>query len=336
MMPDSSSKSVESQVSELKVSGHTMALEPGLYCVFSAPDGPVADPTTGLPVVRISPAPLPGLGQIEVVGLDPQGWIGADAATLVRVSRSRSNLLVTVYQASGSATEAPQIQVVRISGAVPDAVAPAPKPRVGGPAAEPERMEIVAHVYGRGDVGNHIGTWTGEPGSKRWIEGFGISAIGDVPQSDIEYQAVLGRGWLSPWSDGGQFCGSRGMSLPILGLRIRLRGASETTHAVRLSATFVDGSKVGPVEGGEACEAPSLAALEAFNVTIEPRDAKPTARRAKDAPAPASKAPGGKKPAAPIQAKPAAQARTPVAPEPAPKPAVSAAKKKPAGPTRRG
>jgi hypothetical protein len=31
---------------------------------------------------------------------------------------------------------------------------------------------------------------------------------------DIEYQAVLGRGWLSPWIEGGKFCGSRGMALP--------------------------------------------------------------------------------------------------------------------------
>ena len=30
----------KNQIAELKVSGHTMALEPGLYCVFCAPDSP--------------------------------------------------------------------------------------------------------------------------------------------------------------------------------------------------------------------------------------------------------------------------------------------------------
>ncbi len=60
-------------------------------------------------------------------------------------------------------------------------------------------------------------------GAGRWIEGFGIAAPEGVATQDLEYQAVLGRGWLSPWILSGGFCGGRGMSLPILGLR----GAAE-------------------------------------------------------------------------------------------------------------
>ena len=69
-----------------------------------------------------------------------------------------------------------------------------------------------------------LGDWLGEKGSKRWIEGFGIAPTKLLEPKDLEYQAVLGKGWLSPWVEGGQFCGSRGMALPILGLRLRLRG----------------------------------------------------------------------------------------------------------------
>ena len=76
---------------------------------------------------------------------------------------------------------------------------------------------MLAHVQGQGDVGGQLGAWIGERGSKRWIEGFAIAPAGGIPADDIEYQAVLGRGWLSPWVEGGQFCGSRGMALPILG-----------------------------------------------------------------------------------------------------------------------
>ena len=166
------------------------------------------------------------------------------------------------------------------------AVAPVP-----GNAVEQSRdrarqgsVEVVGHVYGRGDVGGRLGAWLGEPGSKRWVEGFGISPLDGIPPADIEYQAVLGRGWLSPWSSGGEFCGSRGMSLPILGLRVRLRGASAETHRVELTATFVDGSRVGPVGQDEACEAPSLAALEAFQVSIA-ATAAPASAGAPKAPA---------------------------------------------------
>jgi hypothetical protein len=60
------------------------------------------------------------------------------------------------------------------------------------------------------------------------------------------------------------------MSLPILGLRVRLRGAAAETHSLAVSAVFVDGTEVGPMTDGEACEAPSLAPLEAFRVTLRP------------------------------------------------------------------
>ena len=280
-----------------------MALEPGLYCVFNAPDGPMPSGETGLPGVRITAAPGRREGQVSVSGFHADGWIGVDSAALVRVVGSAAEVLVTVYQAAGSGGEAPKLQVVRLgggaaagapAGAAAKGAAPAAAPRR---AAAPETVEVVAHIYARGDVGGRLSDWMGEPGSNRWIEGFGISPADGIPASDIEYQAVLGRGWLSPWSEGGQFCGSRGMSLPILGLRVRLRGASAETHRVTLEASFVDGSKVGPVGDGEACEASSLAALEAFRVLFEPK-----AARGKTGPKPGKGA-----------AKPAAQTPAPAA-----------------------
>jgi hypothetical protein len=81
---------------------------------------------------------------------------------------------------------------------------------------------------------------------------------------------VLGRGWLSPWVEGGQFCGSRGMALPILGLRVRLRGAAAETFELRYSASFIDGTQVGPVAAGAACEAETLTPVEAIKIELAP------------------------------------------------------------------
>jgi len=262
---------VENQIRELKVSGHTMALEPGMYCVYNAPGGSKAG-ENGLPGVRITAAPGAQRGQVSVAGFTADGWIGVDSAALVHVSGTTGTVLVTVYQAPGSQAEAPKLQVVRLSDAAvpaqPEIGVQAATPPVPAKSAEASSVEVVAHVYGRGDLGGKLGNWIGEPGSQRWIEGFGVAPSADIAATDIEYQAVLGRGWLSPWSEGGQFCGSRGMSLPILGMRIRLKGAAAKSHRVMLSATFVDGTRVGPVGDGEACEAPSLAALEAFELSI--------------------------------------------------------------------
>ena len=83
----------------------------------------------------------------------------------------------------------------------------------------------MAHVQRTGDMPGKIGEWVGTRGSRQWIEGFSLTPRDGIKPADIEYQAVLGRGWLSPWIEGGKFCGSRGMALPLLGLKVRLKGA---------------------------------------------------------------------------------------------------------------
>jgi hypothetical protein len=167
-----------------------------------------------------------------------------------------------------------------------------------------EEADVVAHVQRTGDVPAKFGEWVGTRGSQLWIEGFGLTPRDGIKPADVEYQAVLGRGWLSPWIEGGKFCGSRGMALPLLGLKVRLKGAAAKTHECSYAATFVDGTSVGPVAGGETCESESLAALESFQVTIRRSGAAAeTAPRAGSARPPASAA----KPAAP----------KPVAPRPA-------------------
>lgn len=298
-MSDDKVPAPSSHISELKVSGHLMTLEPGVYCVFSTPGSPAPSRETGLPVVRISAAPGQPESQVKAVGIEGDGWIGPNSATLVRISDVRAPIIVTVYQAADTTAEAPSLQVVRLSaaGVVPDGnvvreALGAQPPRL--PPAAPQTPELFAHIYSLGDVPGRLGAWMGEPGSRRWIEGFGIMPVGEVPASDVEYQAVLGRGWMSPWTEGGQFCGSRAMSLPILGLRVRLRGEAAQTHSVVYSASFVDGSAVGPVADGEACEAESMAALEAIFIELRPRHgvadapAAPTAMPEPDAAAPAA------------------------------------------------
>ena len=249
---------------ELKSTAHLMLLDPGLYCVSHAADTPMPDPQTGLPAVRLSLAPAPGPfgGRVMICGFNGEGWLaGRDDATLVRVMGGPAQVLVTIYQVASGSADAPKLQVLRLSE----------PPTAAAPAA-PMTSEVLAHFYGRGDVAGSFGDWVGERGSRRWIEGFALRPpAGIMPEDEIEYQAVHGRDWLSPWAEGGQFCGSRGMSLPILGLRVRLRGAAQGQHGLSLSATFVDGSEVGPIPDGGVCEAPSLAALEAFQISLTPK-----------------------------------------------------------------
>ncbi|QDH17119.1 hypothetical protein [Swingsia samuiensis] len=257
----------QTRIIDLKAGAHMMVLDAGVFCIFHTlgqqPPGPA-----GLPGVRISKAPGTPPGIVSVSTFEEDGWIGGiNGAALVRVLRGPAAILVTTYQEPDSTHEAPKLQVAQLAG---PAVAPSQpaSSQSSGEVVSAEDIEISAHIQRLGDVGGVIGKWMGEPGSQAWIEGFSIESKNSVPSEDIEYQAVLGKGWLSPWAEGGQYCGSRGMALPILGLRVRLKGEAEKTHKIRLTASFTDGTRLGPVDGSEALEAESLAPLEAFLLEV--------------------------------------------------------------------
>lgn len=258
-------------MTELKVSGHLMTLDEGLFCVVLTNPQPGE---SGLPGVRLSRAPnRHGHEELDISTFRSDGWLGGeDNAALVRVSGGPVPMLVTIYQAPEATPEqAPRLQVMRLN----DTAAP-----ISGrePAAEPVDAEIIAHVQRTGDVGARLGEWMGTRGSRLWIEGFGISPREAIAPADLEYQAVLGRDWLSPWVESGKFCGSRGMALPLLGLAARLKGVAAATHELTYSASFVDGSTAGPLQAGDPCQAPSLAALEAFKIELRPKGVARTAR----------------------------------------------------------
>ncbi|MCW3477594.1 hypothetical protein [Limobrevibacterium gyesilva] len=325
-MPEAASERPNKLVNELRVSGHLMTLEAGLFCIVQSPSK-VINAAAGLPGVRVSLPPGP-MGRPEAVSIATfrdDGWLsGFGDAALVRVVGGPAQILVTVYQAPDVQDGAPNLQVLRLADGAAAAGAVAGAPGAGAAAAaQPQHqaqpaasrsVDVVAHIQSRGDVPGELGEWLGEPGSKRWIEGFGIAPSNGIAAGDIEYQAVLGRGWLSPWVEGGQFCGSRGMSLPVLGLKLRLRGAAAEAFECSYSATFVDGTEVGPVKAGEACEAESLAPLEAFRIDIRPRGqvaevAAPAVPRTATKPAatkPAAAKPVGAK-AKPAAKKPASE-----------------------------
>ena len=310
----------QNRVIDLKAGAHMMVLDAGIFCIFHAAGQAPAGPA-GLPGVRISRAPGTAPGIVTISTFEEDGWIGgSNGAALVRVMRGPAAVLVTTYQEPGSTHAAPRLQVAQLAGPVTPAQpapqsAAAPAPVAASVVAEATETvaekiskDISAHIQRRGDVTSGIGHWMGVPGSQSWIEGFSVAPEEGIPASDIEYQAVLGKGWLSPWAEGGQYCGSRGMALPILGLRVRLKGKSAETHRIRLTATFTDGTRLGPVDGSEALEAESLAPLEAFLLEILSEGEETAAPKA--APK-ATRAKAAAKPRAPKAAAAPAKAASP-------------------------
>ncbi len=265
------------KVQELKVTGHLMALPPGLFC-FVNELNPGAAMHNGMPGVRVSPPPIGGQN-VEISGFRSDGWLSAEGdAVLVRIKNQPAQVLVTIYQLANMPDASPKLQVRQLLGEAHIAANAPPPPAANAAPPEPQAAQepanIVAHIQSRGDVGTKFGEWLGEKGSQNWVEGFAITAPDGINPSDFTYQAVLGRGWLSPWVDAGQYCGSRGMALPLLGLRIRLSGEAAEQYEISYSATFIGGASCGPVGNDETCEAETLAPLESFQIVLTPRGRK--------------------------------------------------------------
>jgi hypothetical protein len=197
---------------------------------------------------------------------------------------------MTIYRASDGSPP-PEIRVRHVqtalhSGAEPRVVvagdqpagAPVPHPGVAPVAANGGAddvadlfpLKVLAHISRVGDLNGAGGLWVGRPGSGQSVEGFTITPGEGIASDDIEYQAILGNNWSTPWFHGDEFCGSRGLMLPLLGFRVRLLGEAAERYECAYSGHFLGGAVAGPVPGGEACEA-GEAPLEALMVTIVPR-----------------------------------------------------------------
>jgi hypothetical protein len=118
-------------ITELKVSGHLMALDTGLFCIVHTPSR-ANDAAAGLPGVRISlpPGPISRPDAVSITSFRPDGWLhGAGDAALVRVASGPAHILVTIYQSPTAKDAAPALQVLRLHGPPRGPRRPAPRPR---------------------------------------------------------------------------------------------------------------------------------------------------------------------------------------------------------------
>jgi tetratricopeptide (TPR) repeat protein len=147
-----------------------------------------------------------------------------------------------------------------ISGACVDG---APRQAAAGPI-----VEILAHVQDTGDRRYSANGWVGVPGSGRYIEGVSVEPGPEIPHAELGCQVVYADGTGSAVAIGGQFAGTRGKSLPIVGFRLSLSGRSAMHYAGSYRAAFIDGFVGDQVSLGDLCVSPSGAPLEALRISL--------------------------------------------------------------------
>jgi hypothetical protein len=273
----------------LDITAQVLNLNPGLYTVEVAPaeGNPVVRLDTGLalPCARIDPLPPTGPGRAFVSVLaDTSLMLPGAAPAFVRVAGGVAAAIITVYKMAGGMVP-PEVRVRRISApdldvAIRDEVEP---------ALHSLPLTLVVHIESHGDMTVEGGQWAVAPGrAGHSIEGFAILPGPDFTSDQIEYQALLGQDWTSPWTSAGDFCGSRQMALPLLGVRVRLRGDADTHFRCVVWGRYA-GGEVVQVEDGELCRNDAGTPLEGMRVALLAREpAPPAAPEAAPDPAPAA------------------------------------------------
>ena len=187
----------------------------------------------------------------EAVLWEPGGCL------LVRATRP-GKLFVEVIPVDEDGSTAATVKVEMLSqgesgarSALPDSrtvVASGSKPQVASQLTSPidshvalDRLRIVGHVAGIGDVTARADEWVAGPSAPARIEGLSIVWPGKPDDLDIRYcvrlarpHAVSGR-----MMELGAYAGTRGRALPIVGIRFEMSGPAAASFRLVSEAAFL-------------------------------------------------------------------------------------------------
>jgi hypothetical protein len=271
----------------LDATAQFLTFEPGMYAVdFHAPRPMLTHVGLPMPCARLDAmAPSIALqGRAVISMMSESGFLfHGDLPAFVRVVGGTAGVLLTIYKSAGG-MPSPELRIRYIRDdlqfqPVPAATDHAPAAGEPLPLAEGAlATQLLVHAQERGDVVAGAGEWAGTPGSRLLLEGFAVMVDPQtgVGSEELEYQAILGDGWNTPWFAAGEFCGSRGLALPILGLRVRLNGHAAGLYQCTYWGSFVGPGEVGPIADGEACEADGQP-MDALRILITSKTPPPAA-----------------------------------------------------------
>ena len=147
-------------------------------------------------------------------------------------------------------------------------------------------LQIKTHIRSRGDMSFADAPWAGRVAPGLWIESFSVQPLKHLTAQHIEYKGLTGTGFETPWLSDDQSCGTKGMSVPLVGFAMRLKPSPEaSSFDCEYSGYFQSGITVGPLRNGGPCRSTvANDPLEGIQIRI--------VKRAKAAPAVSAKTAG--------------------------------------------
>lgn len=214
----------------------------------------------GVPAVARLIAPDSGVALLEMPGRD-RGMLQHPGDCLVLRADRACDVVVGLRRGApnGSLDATFRLEPIVMTEEPQIAAVAAPAAR----AAAPAPLSFLAHVANQGDTPFAQEAWVGGPDAPAAIEGLQIVAEGGY--APLELQALVGSRpprW-SEWVGVGQYAGTRGHGLSLVGVRLRVRpevvGLEIAAEALFLGALvasqrgrqveFVSGSGVDPLVG---------------------------------------------------------------------------------------
>lgn len=306
-----------SQEEGLSASVQVLPLPAGLYLFSVKAAAPLTERVAGklhLPAMHVGLGPGVSADQVEfIAGPGTAGaWLFAQGDVLVaKVSGTGATLILTSVRAASGEVLSIEVERLETRSEAPAEspgdgdYAPAAAPVVGVREPDPQApaagvtdgftvpLLIKTHIRSRGDMSFSDAPWAGRVGPGLWIESFSIRPLEHLTAKDVEYKGLTGTGFETPWLSGEQFCGTKGISMPLVGFAVRLRpGPEAALFDCEYSGYYRSGATAGPFRNGAPCRS-ALAndPLEGIQIHINRRAKASGAQRKVDAPRAAIKTP---------------------------------------------
>ena len=243
---------------QLDVAAQRVSFGAGLYLITLADVGVQQADGLSLPCVRIDPVPpsRERPGRAFLASLSEGQWLNSvTQSAFLRIEGGAANLILTTYKALGGPT-APKVRIrlVKDADEAATVIAPPAQKRPAlmarGPAEDTLPLTLLVHCAGIGDVRVGGGEWAGAADPRFAIEAFSIAPESLEGDAALEYQSIMGVDWSSPWVTSPELSGSRGLALPLFGMRARFVGALEDKYELVVWARSGE-RELGPVTQGE-------------------------------------------------------------------------------------
>jgi GT2 family glycosyltransferase len=247
-----------------------LPLPPGLFLFSVKSEDPVHKPADGqlqLPALHVGLGPGVSFDQVEfIAGPSTSGaWLFAhDDLLIAKVKGIGATLVLNSVRGTGG--EVLSIKVERLdtrtavlaTGAMALNGTGAPKktPATKKETADGEALPMVigAHIRSRGDMTFGDGNWAGRVAPGLWIESFSIRPLERFTANDIEYKGLTGSGYETAWLSDDEMCGTKGLSVPLVGFAVRLKPSPLTAgYDCEYSGYFKSGVTVGAIHNGAPC-----------------------------------------------------------------------------------